>query len=82
MVQTIIFNQSNIETVQPVIGCKEAVSGKVRNPRRLLTIPRIYRKELRMARALARFIDAHPTISNICLWLMGLAFMVEIFLYA
>ena len=79
---TIIFNASDIETVQPVIGCTEAVSGKVRSLRRLLTIPRIYRKELRMARALARFIDAHPTISNICLWLMGIGIMVEIFLFA
>ena len=43
---------------------------------------RLYHQELRMARAMARVIDEHPTISNICLWLMGLAFMVEVFLYA
>ena len=43
---------------------------------------RLYRKELRLARAMARVIDEHPTISNVCLWLMGLAFMVEVFLYA
>lgn len=46
------------------------------------TLPRIYRKELRMARAAARAIDAHPTISNIALWLMGIGIMVEIFLFA
>lgn len=82
MVQTIIINQSNIEAIQPISVSTEAVSRKVRNPRRLLTIPRIYRKELRMARAAARAIDAHPTVSNIVLWLMGIAIMVEIFLFA
>ena len=82
MVQTIIINQSNIEAIQPMSVSTEAVSRKVRNLRRLLTIPCIYRKELRMARAAARAIDAHPTVSNIVLWLMGIAIMVEIFLYA
>lgn len=47
-----------------------------------MSLPRLYRKELRMARAIARVIDAHPTISNIALWLMGIGFMVEIFLFA
>lgn len=46
------------------------------------SLPRLYRQELRMARAVARVIDAHPTISNIALWLMGIGIMVEIFLYA
>jgi hypothetical protein len=46
------------------------------------SLPRLYRKELRQARAVARAINAHPTISNICLWLMGVGIMVEIFLFA
>lgn len=46
------------------------------------SLPRLYRQELRMARAVARTINAHPTISNVCLWLMGIGIMVEIFLYA
>jgi hypothetical protein len=46
------------------------------------SLPRLYRKELRLARAVARAINAHPTISNICLWLMGVGIMVEIFLFA
>lgn len=46
------------------------------------SLPRLYRKELRLARAAARAIDAHPTLSNIALWLMGIAIMVEIFLFA
>ena len=47
-----------------------------------LSLPRLYRMVLHVARAMARVIDEHPTISNVCLWLMGLAFMVEVFLYA
>ena len=43
---------------------------------------KIYRKELRLVRTLARMMDGHPTLSNIGLLLMGLALMVEIFLYA
>ena len=46
------------------------------------SLPRLYRKELRLARAVARVIDAHPTVSNIVLWLMGIAIMVEIFMFA
>lgn len=39
-------------------------------------------QELRLARAVARAIDAHPTLSNIALWLMGIGIMVEIFMFA
>ena len=46
------------------------------------SLPRLYRKELRLVRTLARMMDGHPTLSNIGLLLMGLALMVEIFLYA
>ena len=46
------------------------------------SLPRLYRKELRLARAVARAIDAHPTLSNIALWLMGIGIMVEIFMFA
>lgn len=34
-----------------------------------LTLPRLYRKELRLTRVLARAIAAHPTLSN--LWIGG-----------
>ena len=45
------------------------------------SLSRLYRQELRMARAIARVIDAHPTLSNIALWLMGIGFMFEIFMF-
>ena len=43
---------------------------------------RLYRHELRMARAVARAIDKHPTLSNIALWLMGIALAFEVFMFA
>ena len=46
------------------------------------SLPRLYRKELRMARAIARAIDAQPTLSNIALWLMGIALAFEVFMFA
>ena len=44
------------------------------------SLSRLYRQELRMVRSVARVIDAHPTISNIALWLMGIGMMVEIYM--
>ena len=48
----------------------------------LFTFPCIYRRQLRMYRRIAQVIDHHPTLSNACLWAMGIAFMIEVFLYA
>ena len=47
-----------------------------------ISLIRLYRQELRLARAVARAINAHPTLSNIALWLMGIGIMVEIFMFA
>jgi len=35
-----------------------------------LSLPRLYRMVLLMSRAAVRTIDAHPTLSNIFLWIM------------
>ena len=43
-----------------------------------LTVPRIYRAELNVARRIGQVIDHHPTLSNVGLWAMGIAFFVEI----
>ena len=48
----------------------------------LFTFPCIYRRQLRMYRRIAQAVDQHPTLSNACLWAMGIAFMIEVFLYA
>ena len=74
----------NVETLQAI---KQRVLSVVANVQSSMvngqwSITRLYRQELRMARAVARVIDNHPTLSNIALWLMGIGIMVEIFLYA
>jgi len=75
----------NVETLQAI---KQRVLQTVKQTTKKYcnvgawSLPRLYRKELRLARAVARAINAHPTISNICLWLMGVGIMVEIFLFA
>ena len=89
-VTNISINQSssvsiNIETLQAIKqhllqAAKQAIK-KYCNVG-AWSLPRLYRKELRMARAVARAIDAHHTISNIALWLMGIGIMVEIFMFA
>lgn len=73
----------NVETLQTIkqlcnidtLGSRFKVQGS-------MSLPRLYRHQLRMVRTLSRAMDGHPTLSNIGLLLMGLALMVEIFLYA
>lgn len=43
-----------------------------------LTLPRLYRKQLRMVYAVARTMEAHPTLTNVCLWLMGAMLIAEV----
>jgi len=47
-----------------------------------LTLPRLYRQYLKMARAVARVIDAHPTLSNLWIAAWAIAFIYLIFMYA
>jgi hypothetical protein len=54
----------------------------MRQTLRTLTPSRIYRQELKVARRMAQAIDHHPTLSNACLWAMGIAFMIEVFFNA
>lgn len=73
----------NVETLQAIKQrVLVAVADKFSALRSQFSVWRVYRHELRMARAIARAIDAHPTISNIALWLMGIGIMVEVFLFA
>jgi hypothetical protein len=46
-----------------------------------ITLKGVYRKEMKMARAAARVIDHHPTLSNVLLVLMGVGFLVEVILF-
>ena len=73
----------NVETLQAIKQrVLSVVVSKFSALRSQFSVWRVYRHQLRLARAVARVIDAHPTISNICLWLMGVGIMVEIFLFA
>ena len=71
----------NIETLQAI---KQRVLLSIKQHCNVgaWSLPRLYRKELRLARAVARVIDAHPTISNIALWVQAFAGIYLIFMYA
>ena len=47
-----------------------------------LSAPRLYRLELRAARSVAQWLDRHPVIFNALLWVLGIAFALEVFFYA
>ena len=95
MVQTIyIYNQCDMVAEQPQIVSKEKVRKAVANfipadaPTRCLslftfpfTLKSIYRKQLKLARAAARVIDHHPTLSNVLLVMMGVGFLAEVILF-
>lgn len=80
MVQTIyIYNQCDMVASQPqILETANAFKAKANG----ITLKGLYRKEMKMARALSMAIDRHPTLSTAILVVMGLAFMVEVFLFA
>ena len=45
-----------------------------------LSLPRLYRRQLRMINTLARVIEAHPIITDTMLWVLGGAIVIETFL--
>ena len=59
-----------------------STSGRSQGENFQFSIWRVYRQELRLARAVARMIDTHPTLSN--LWIGGwaVACLYLIFMYA
>jgi len=77
-----IYTNSDIETVQSASSCNEfAHEVEGISHRFNLTLPCIYRKQLKMCRRMAQFSDRHPVLSN--LWIGGwsLALFLYIFLY-
>lgn len=81
-----IYNQSDIETVQPTSSCNQfahEVEGiSLRFTLRRLMAPRIYRKQLKLYRRMAQFIDQHPVLTN--LWIGGwsVAGIIYVIMYA
>ena len=47
-----------------------------------LSAPRLYRLELRAARSVAHWLDRHPVMFNALLWVLGIAFALEVFFNA
>lgn len=80
MVQTIyIYNQCDMVAKQPqIVETAKVIKAKAQH----ITLKRIYRKQLQLAQAAARVIDHHPTLSNVLLVLMGVGFLVEVFMLA
>ena len=72
----------NIETLQAIRQRVLSAVAKLSIFNFQFSIWQLYRHQLRLARAVARAIDAHPTTSNVALWLMGIGIMVEIFMFA
>ena len=71
----------NVETLQAIKQRVLSAVAKLSIFNFQFSIWHLYRHHLRLARAVARAIDAHPTVSNIALWLMGIGIMVEIFMF-
>ena len=79
MVQTnIIINQSDVETQSVTVA---DLVNNLNSRRKAWTVKRIYRMELKAIRAIARWIDRHPTLSNVILYAQAIGFAVYVFLY-
>ena len=80
---TIIYNQSDVETIQPTSTCNEfaneveGISIRFRH----LTAPVIYRKQLKMYRRMAAWAERHKTLVNVITAAQAVAFALYIFLY-
>ena len=59
-----------------------STSGRSQGENFRFSIWRVYRQELRLARAVARTIDAHPMLSNIWIGGWAVAGIYLIFMYA
>lgn len=77
---TFIYNQSDIETAQPVSVAELTAAARRKAAR--LTAPRIYRAELTLYRRVAQLIDRHPIVSNSLLAAQVLGFIYYVFMYA
>jgi len=72
-----------IETMNANInGTLQSVKKSVLNAFRALSMPRIYRNQLRMINYIAQFIENHPATTDAVLWLMGVGIIIEAFLFA
>jgi hypothetical protein len=78
---TYIYNQNDIETVQPASSCNQFAHEVEGISHRNLTLPCIYRKQLKMYRRMAAWADRHETLVNLITAAQAVAFALYIFLY-
>ena len=76
---TYIYNQNDIETVQSASSCNEFAHEVEGISHRNLTLPCIYRKQLKMYRRMAQFIDRHTVLSN--LWIGGWSVAIVLYIF-
>lgn len=82
-------NPATSKTRRPFSAIAAAMVGTVSTSARALmqsakylTAPRLYRLELRAARAAASLIESCPRLFNALLWALGILFALEVFMYA
>ena len=82
------FKQNNISTnvsiniVTFVANSQSALKAIKQRTLKELSLPRLYRRQLRMVYALARAAGKHPAVTDALIWLMGIAVAVEVLLFA
>ena len=62
-----------------MVGTVSTAARALMQSAKYLTAPRLYRLELRAARSVAQWLDRHPVIFNALLWVLGIAFALEVF---
>ena len=69
-------------TIAAAVGTVATAARALMQPAKYLTAPRLYRLELRAARAAASLIESRPRLFNALLWGLGILFALEVFMYA
>ena len=65
-----------------MVGTVSTAARALMQSAKYLTAPRLYRLELRAARAAASLIESRPRLFNALLWALGIAFALEVFFNA
>ena len=82
------FKQNNISTnvsiniVTFVANSQSALKAIKQRALKELSLPRLYRRQLRMVYALAQAAGKHPAVTDAVIWLMAIAVAVEVLLFA
>lgn len=78
--QNNISTNVSINIATFVASCQNALKEIKQRALKELSLPRLYRRQLRMINALARTIEAHPIVTDMALWVLGGTIVIEAFL--